>query len=55
MSETVWLVIISAVLNGAVVWGVIRTEIKYLRRDVDRAHERMDNFEEFERRGQVHT
>lgn len=28
--------------NGAVVWGVVRTELKYLRRDVDHAHQRMD-------------
>lgn len=45
MSETFLLVIVSAALNGAVVWGVVRTEMKYLRRDIDHAHKRLDNLE----------
>lgn len=36
------IVILTAIVNGAVVWGVVRTELKYLRRDVDHAHQRMD-------------
>lgn len=53
MSETVWVLVVSAVVNGAIVWGVVRTELKYLRRDVDRAHKRLDDYEELERRCQV--
>ena len=30
------------VVNGAVTWGVVRTEMKYLRRDTDHAHRRLD-------------
>jgi hypothetical protein len=53
VSDTIWIAIISAGLNGAVVWGVVRTELKYLRRDVDHANKRIDEHEAFERRGQV--
>lgn len=44
--DTVLVVLVSAVLNGAVVWGVVRTELKYLRRDVDHAHKRIDRHTE---------
>lgn len=44
MSDVVLIAIGSALLNAAVVWGVVRTELKYLRRDVDHAHERLDVF-----------
>lgn len=39
------LVLVTAVVNGAVMWGVIRTEFKYLRRDIDNAHRRLDIIE----------
>ena len=55
MSDAVWLVIISGIVNGAVTWGVVRTEMKYLRRDVDHAHKRIDDYELLERRAQVRT
>lgn len=32
----------TALVNGLITWGVIRTEMKYLRRDVDHAHHRID-------------
>lgn len=33
---------ISALINGAVVYGVVKTEMKYLRRDTDLANSRID-------------
>lgn len=32
----------TALVNGLITWGVIRTEMKYLRRDVDHAQHRID-------------
>lgn len=45
-----WAVVIgtaiaSGVCSGAVCWGVMKTELKYLRRDVDHAHDRIDRLE----------
>jgi hypothetical protein len=40
------ILIAGAALNGAVVFGVMRTELKYLRRDIDRAHRRLDSITE---------
>jgi hypothetical protein len=31
-----------ALASGFVTWGVIKTELRYLRRDVDAAHRRLD-------------
>lgn len=31
-------------LNGVVTWAVVRLELRYLRRDVDHAHKRLDGF-----------
>lgn len=39
------LIVLTAVVNGAVTWGVVRTELKYHRRDIDRAHERLDQYD----------
>jgi len=36
------MIICGALLNAAVVWGVVRTEMKYMRRDIDFAHRRID-------------
>ena len=44
LSDTFIVVIVSACLNGAIIWGVVRTELKYLRRDVDRANQWIDDF-----------
>lgn len=35
-----------AIINGAVTWGVIRTKLDYLRRDIDTAHKRIDRVED---------
>ena len=35
-------VIAAGLVQGLVTWGALRVEIRYLRRDVDRAHWRLD-------------
>ena len=35
--------VISGLFTAGVVWGVLKTELKYLRRDVDHAHRRLDS------------
>jgi hypothetical protein len=42
MSDTVLIAALTIAVNAAVTWGVLRTELKYLRRDVDHAHKRID-------------
>ncbi len=39
------LVVFTAVLNGAVTWGVVSTKLQWLRSDVNRAHKRIDKLE----------
>lgn len=39
MSEAVQIVLVTALVNGAVTWGVVTTKLAWLRRDVDRALE----------------
>jgi hypothetical protein len=34
--------LLPSIVTGLIAWGGIRAEMKYLRRDVDRAHERLD-------------
>ena len=41
MNESTWLVLISAVLNGAVTWGIITTKLAWMRRDLDDHHQRL--------------
>jgi len=43
MTDVIMIAIITAAINGAVTWGVVRTELKYHRRDIDAAHKRLDN------------
>ena len=33
---------LSALFNAAVIWGVLKTQLAQLRRDVDMAHRRLD-------------
>lgn len=35
--------LITGAFSGGAAWAVIKTEIKYLRRDVDNAHARLNN------------
>lgn len=35
VSADVWIALAGAVLNGAVVWGVVSTKLAWIRRDVD--------------------
>lgn len=35
MSEAVQIALLTAVVNGAVTWGVMTTKLAWLRRDVD--------------------
>lgn len=44
--DTIAGVILPALVSGAVTWGVMRTELRWLRSDVDRAHKRLDTIEE---------
>lgn len=36
MSETVQIAVLTALINGAVTWGIISTKLAWLRRDVDK-------------------
>jgi len=38
--------IVTGLVTGGAAWAAIRVEIKYLRRDVDRAHSRLTRHEE---------
>ena len=46
MSEAVQIALVTAIVNGAVTWGVISTKLAWLRRDVDLAHARLDRLAE---------
>jgi hypothetical protein len=35
--------ILTVAINAAVVWGVMKTEMRFLRRDTDKAHDRIDD------------
>lgn len=48
ISDAVVVLFISAAVNAAVIWGVMRTELRWLRRDIDRANGWIDT--EVERR-----
>lgn len=36
--------LVTGLFTAGALWGVIRTEFKYIRRDVDLAHKRIDDF-----------
>ena len=42
MSESLQIIIISALVNAGVTWGVISTKLAWLRRDVDQLTARLD-------------
>lgn len=41
MSDNVLLLLLSAVVNGAVTWGVVSTKLEWFRKDLDSLAERM--------------
>lgn len=41
MSETVLLLLASAIVNGAVTWGVVSTKLEWFRKDLDSLAERL--------------
>lgn len=45
MSETVQIAIVTALINGAVTWGIISTKLAWLRRDVDKLDSRVQSCE----------
>jgi hypothetical protein len=42
MSESLQIALLTAVVNGAVTWGIVSTKLAWLRRDVDRLQARID-------------
>lgn len=43
MLETLAAAVLAGVVSGLVAWGGLRVELRYLRRDIDAAHRRLDN------------
>lgn len=43
MLEAIGAAIFAGIVQGLITWGAVRVEIRYLRRDTDRAHWRLDN------------
>ena len=41
MTENLWLLLGSALINGAVTWGVVTTKLAWMRRDLDDHHLRL--------------
>lgn len=39
MSDTFLILVVSAALNGAVTWGVVKTKLFYMSRDISEARE----------------
>lgn len=38
-------ILLTGVVSGLVAWGGVRVELRYLRRDVDKAHKRLDRLQ----------
>lgn len=45
MSEALQIALITALVNGAVTWGVVSTKLAWARRDIDNLFERVDRLE----------
>lgn len=45
MSDAFQIALITAVLNGAVTWGVVSTKLAWLRRDVETHEQRLNTLE----------
>lgn len=46
MNDQLFLILATAAINGAVTWGVVKTQLAWLRRDVDLAHARIDKMQD---------
>jgi 2-phospho-L-lactate transferase/gluconeogenesis factor (CofD/UPF0052 family) len=44
--ETLLVAVVSGACTGLVTWGGMRIEMRWLRRDVDQAHARIDRLEQ---------
>lgn len=41
MSETVQIVLMTTAINAAVTWGIVKTQLAWLRRDVDELRDKL--------------
>lgn len=46
LGEAALLAVLSGAVSGLLAWGGVRVELRYLRRDVDQAHGRIDRVEQ---------
>jgi hypothetical protein len=44
--EALAVALLSGIVSGLIAWGGLRVELRYHRRDIDRAHERADDLDE---------
>lgn len=45
MSESLQIIVVSALVNAGVTWGVISTKLAWLRRDLDQLQARFERWE----------
>ena len=45
MSESAKIAIITAVLNGAITWGIVTTKMDWMRADIAKLEQRIDRME----------
>lgn len=45
--------IVAGVISGAVTWGIVKTELKYMRRDIDKNATNIVSLEERRRQGEA--
>ena len=45
MSESLQIIVVSALVNAGVTWGVISTKLAWLRRDLDNLQARFDHWQ----------
>lgn len=45
MSDGLFIALVSALLNGAVTWGIVSTKLAWMRRDLDDHHARLQYLE----------
>jgi hypothetical protein len=45
MTDAIKIALITAVLNGAVMWGVVSTKLDWMRKDLDKIENRTERLE----------